>query len=59
MNRAIISHEQECFWLLKNHVLLHNKGIIVSEKVIRRIMKQEQLLAKQKRTKNITLIQVK
>lgn len=33
------------------HMLLHNEGIIVSEKVIRRIMKQEQLIVKQKRTK--------
>ena len=29
----------------------HNEGIIVSEKVVRRIMRQEQLIVKQKRTK--------
>ena len=32
-------------------MLLHNEGIIVSEKVVRRIMRQEQLIVKQKRTK--------
>lgn len=40
-------------------MLLHNEGIIVSEKVVRRIMRQEQLIVKQKRTKNITLTRVK
>lgn len=43
----------------KIHMLLYNEGIIVSEKVIRRIMSQEQLILKQKRTKNITLTKVK
>ena len=39
------------FGYRKIHMLLHNEGIIVSEKVIRRIMRQEQLIVKQKRTK--------
>ena len=39
------------FGYRKIHMLLHNEGIIVSEKVVRRIMRQEQLIVKQKRTK--------
>lgn len=35
----------------KVHMLLHNEGIIVSEKVIRCTMKREQITIKQKRTK--------
>ena len=38
------------YW--KIHVLLNNEGIIISEKMVRRIMRQEQLIVKQKRTKN-------
>ena len=44
MNRNVFGYR-------KIHMLLHNEGITVSEKVIRRIMKQEQLIVKQKRTK--------
>ena len=38
------------YWTI--HVLLNNEGIIISEKMVRRIMRQEQLIVKQKRTKN-------
>ena len=37
------------FGYRKIHMLLHNEGIIISEKVVRRIMRQEQLIVKQKR----------
>ena len=47
------------FGYRKIHMLLHNECIIVSEKVVRRIMRQEQLIVKQKHTKNITLTKVK
>ena len=47
------------FGYRKIHMLLHNEGIINSEKVVRRIMSQEQLVAKQKCIKNITLTKVK
>ena len=33
----------------KIHLLLRNEGIIISEKVVRRIMKQEELIVKQRR----------
>lgn len=42
---------RNAFGYRKIHMLLHNEGIIVSEKVIRRIIRQEQLIVKQKCTK--------
>ena len=38
------------------HALLKRKGIIISEKIVRRIMKEESLIVKVKKTGNIILM---
>ena len=40
---------RDAFGYRKIHTLLHKLGMIVSEKVVRRIMKQEALIVKQRR----------
>lgn len=49
--RGIFEENKGCFGYRRIHVLLKNRGVIVSEKVIRRIMKEESLEVKTRRTR--------